>query len=188
MTTSNIILKGFPLNADNPFLFFLIAALIIYAIVRNGVSNDDIKEFCKKKGWKVISKSTHISLGRGLSFGNNHHETPSYYDIKYFDRQDRLHNAVLKVEYREITLVEDKIIEVSELEPILEIKVADVGYTQIKYKVSEGELIIEQQYHNPNLGEKAFLNNKTAPNGRYKIGRFHTVEIYNGIIINADAK
>ena len=48
------------------------------------------------------------------------------------------------------------------------------------YKSKEGILSIEQEYQNPNIGEKVMLNNSPAPTGKYKIGWFSSINIIDG--------
>lgn len=56
------------------------------------------------------------------------------------------------------------------------------SYTKHTYACSEGQLIIEQAYQNPNVGEKVILNASPAPNGKYKIGLLLSVEVVEGKI------
>ena len=58
-----------------------------------------------------------------------------------------------------------------------------ITYLNKKYETEDGEIIIEQELHRPNIGEKVFLNGQVAPNGRYKIGFMSNIEVENGVII-----
>lgn len=63
-------------------------------------------------------------------------------------------------------------------EPIKEKPItAKTKYTKHTYKCDTGELVIEQEYQNPNYGETAYLNGKPAPTGKYKVGLFQTIFI-----------
>ncbi len=53
-------------------------------------------------------------------------------------------------------------------------------FKTFKYNCNEGELSIEQEYENPNIGEKASLNDLPAPTGKYKISWFTKINIING--------
>ena len=56
-------------------------------------------------------------------------------------------------------------------------------YNKIYYKNSVGDIMIEQEYHYPNNGEKVYLNNNIAPDGEYKLGFCNKIKVINGIII-----
>jgi len=62
----------------------------------------------------------------------------------------------------------------------------EIVYIPRTYKCQEGNLVIEQELHNPNIGEKVFLDNKPAPSGRYKIGFMSYLEVEDGIIVSFD--
>lgn len=55
--------------------------------------------------------------------------------------------------------------------------------TKIEYKCKEGILAIYQEYPQPNIGEKAFLNNKKAGNGKYKIGFMSCITVEDGRVL-----
>ncbi len=55
-------------------------------------------------------------------------------------------------------------------------------FTKTPYKTEKGLLIIEQEFHQPNIGEIAYLDDKVAPPGKYKIGMFRYLEVKNGKI------
>lgn len=57
-------------------------------------------------------------------------------------------------------------------------------YTEYSYETTSGILTINQEYHNPNIGEKVFIYNRPAPNGKYKIGFLSFVEIEDGRIVD----
>lgn len=59
-----------------------------------------------------------------------------------------------------------------------------IAYTTKTYNCETGSLTIEQQYHQPNVGEKAFLNGKSAPTGKYKIGFLQYITIVDGLVAN----
>ena len=63
-----------------------------------------------------------------------------------------------------------------------EVQNANITYTEHKYKCDYGELIINQEFQNPNVGETAFLNGEIAPTGKYKIGFLQSVSIIDGKI------
>ena len=64
--------------------------------------------------------------------------------------------------------------------PEIELELKDKVFTTFVYQCKEGELTIEQEYQNPNIGEVAKLNNMPAPTGVYKIGWFSRIKIVNG--------
>jgi hypothetical protein len=57
-------------------------------------------------------------------------------------------------------------------------------YTNFTYNCNEGELLIEQEFHNPNSGELAYLNGKPALSGKYKVSFFHSITILDGKVNN----
>ena len=64
--------------------------------------------------------------------------------------------------------------------PEVEFDLKDKVFTTFVYLCKEGELSIEQEYQNPNIGEVATLNNLPAPTGIYKIGWFSKIKIVDG--------
>jgi hypothetical protein len=60
----------------------------------------------------------------------------------------------------------------------------DKKYTEYTYETTTGTLIIKQEFHNPNIGEKVFIYNRPAPNGKYKIGFLNFIEIEDGRIVD----
>lgn len=52
--------------------------------------------------------------------------------------------------------------------------------TKIEYKCKEGIIAIYQEYKYPNSGEKVFLNNKKAADGKYKIGFMNNLTVCDG--------
>jgi hypothetical protein len=50
------------------------------------------------------------------------------------------------------------------------------------YNSTFGEVIIEQEYHYPNIGEKAYLNGQLAPTGKYDIGLLSPIIIVDGVV------
>ncbi len=58
--------------------------------------------------------------------------------------------------------------------------IKEVVTTRYTYKCQEGELVIEQEYYQPNKGELAFLNGLKAPDGKYKVGFMNCITIENG--------
>lgn len=66
------------------------------------------------------------------------------------------------------------------------IRLSEVGikFKRRAYSTDKGELVIDQEYHQPNKGEVAFLNDKMAPTGRYKIGVFSFVEVRDGKVFD----
>jgi uncharacterized membrane protein YhaH (DUF805 family) len=57
-----------------------------------------------------------------------------------------------------------------------------IVYTPYTYQSDLGELIIEQEFSQPNIGERAFMNGKVADPDRYKIGFMNYIHIENGRI------
>lgn len=55
-------------------------------------------------------------------------------------------------------------------------------YKTHTYNCEDGTLTIEQEFQNPNVGEKVFLNGKPAPFGKYKLGFMSHIFVDNGII------
>lgn len=57
-----------------------------------------------------------------------------------------------------------------------------ITYTKHTYTCEDGILTIEQEFQNPNIGEKVFLIDKPAPFGKYKLGFMSHIFVDNGII------
>lgn len=55
-------------------------------------------------------------------------------------------------------------------------------YTTHTYQCEDGIITIDQEFQNPNIGEKVFLNEKPAPFGKYKLGFMVHIFVDNGII------
>ena len=67
------------------------------------------------------------------------------------------------------------------------VKFSDTETKDLKvfnYNCKEGVLSVEQEYQNPNIGEKATLNDLPAPTGKYKIGWFTKINIVDGKVAN----
>ncbi len=63
-----------------------------------------------------------------------------------------------------------------------EIPAKEIIYTTHTYNCEDGILTIEQEFQNPNVGEKVFLNKKPAPFGKYKLGFMSHIFVDNGIV------
>jgi hypothetical protein len=57
---------------------------------------------------------------------------------------------------------------------------SEATLTKVEYACNEGILAIYQEHQNPNIGEKTFLNNKRAADGKYKIGFMNHVSVFDG--------
>lgn len=64
----------------------------------------------------------------------------------------------------------------------LQEEVPDSNYKRYSYKCDEGELIIEQKEDTPSADDKAYLNGRPAPTGKYQIEEKKFVFISNGIV------
>lgn len=58
----------------------------------------------------------------------------------------------------------------------------EIQFNKFVYECQEGEIIIDQEYSNPNIGEYVYLNNYTAPDGKYKIGFLRRIKVKDGKI------
>jgi hypothetical protein len=58
-----------------------------------------------------------------------------------------------------------------------------INYNKTTYSSDKGELTIEQEYQNPNVGERVYINNQTAESGKYKIGTLSYIEVLDGKIL-----
>ncbi|MES2763132.1 MAG: hypothetical protein V4677_13045 [Bacteroidota bacterium] len=83
----------------------------------------------------------------------------------------------IKREWNDEPLVEEK-----EKEEPRDAEPPVVVYSRKTYKCEDGILSIDQEFQNPNLGEKVFLNDKPAPFGKYKLGFMSYIFVDNGII------
>ncbi len=63
-----------------------------------------------------------------------------------------------------------------------EIPTKEIIYKKYTYNCEDGILTIEQEFQNPNVGEKVFLNDKPAPFGKYKLGFMSHIFVDNGIV------
>jgi len=95
-------------------------------------------------------------------------------------------------------LVEEEEIEAIELEiERLQKKLSDIkknGLTKrsaivqsaavkkFNYECDVGLLEIEQEFHSPNIGEKVYLNGRTAPDGKYKLGFLRFISVVDGMV------
>jgi hypothetical protein len=61
-------------------------------------------------------------------------------------------------------------------------EISDPNSKRYSYQCYEGELIIEQKEDEPDADDKAFLNGRLAPTGKYKIGEKKFVFVSNGIV------
>ena len=104
--------------------------------------------------------------------------------IERMDKQiellEQIKNHLLNVPGNVKELPKTENIETLKEEPVIRI----ITYTKHTYKCDAGELIIEQEYQNPNNGEAAYLNGKPAPTGKYKIGFLQTISILDGKVNN----
>jgi hypothetical protein len=57
-------------------------------------------------------------------------------------------------------------------------------YTTHTYTCEDGTLTIEQEFQNPNIGEKVFINDKPASFGKYKLGFMSHIFVNDGVIEN----
>lgn len=66
------------------------------------------------------------------------------------------------------------------------VKLSDVviKFKEHTYSTDKGKLIVDQEYHQPNKGETAFLNGKIAPTDIYSIGIFTFIEIRDGKVFD----
>ena len=61
---------------------------------------------------------------------------------------------------------------------------ASVEFNDVDYKLKSQEtLTIKQEYTHPNIGEFAYINDRPAPSGKYKIGLFTYISVENGRIV-----
>lgn len=76
------------------------------------------------------------------------------------------------------------VVEKAEEEPFSHTNAAvkPVELVTYTYKCSEGELIVEQEFYQPNKGESIFLNGVLAPTGKYKIGFMNYLVVEDGKI------
>lgn len=109
----------------------------------------------------------HLALPVGALFANY-----KIYELRKGREKSRVENLSLPI-------IEEALLEVEE-------KPIEIFYTQRTYKCEVGNLVIDQEFHSPNVGEKVFLDNKPAPDGIYKVGFMASIEVENGIIISID--
>lgn len=58
----------------------------------------------------------------------------------------------------------------------------EISYKKYSYQCDDGAITIEQEFQNPNIGERVFLNDKPAPFGKYKLGFMSHIFVDSGII------
>jgi len=178
-------------------LIFALAGLAFYFSRSKGLEND-IAKIIKKRGGEIVAiQRSGILLNY---FGHktekwyeryldNHTKSSSYeieyYDVEFYEKGTDLKKAIVKIKWdAHVNKYEFKIVELIDLpddkyEREKEEK-KEIRKQKFAYKTKQGELIIEQEYYNPNDGEEAFLNGKRAPDGKYTLGIFREIEIRGG--------
>jgi hypothetical protein len=75
-----------------------------------------------------------------------------------------------------------RVIDTESVQPIEKVARGVVGiqFNKFVYECEEGEIIVDQEYSNPNIGEYVYLNNFTAPDGKYKIGFLKHIKVKDG--------
>ena len=78
--------------------------------------------------------------------------------------------------------LEDNLIENfnSEIE-ILDEKM--INYKTYEYNSNGISLKVEQEFSNPNIGEKVYIGDKLAPSDKYKIGFMSYIDVDDGVIV-----
>jgi hypothetical protein len=148
-------------------------------IVTNGLKKDEVKVFISKKGGEVFT----IDL---LPFANTFidNRRVSYYSVVYYDKHKNIRQCKLRVgPYTGIIVVNDS----AKKNTIQDIKtykeeVVKKEFVKYHYKCTQGEIIIDQELYSPNVGESVFLNDKMAPDGKYKIGFLNHIMVLNGVL------
>jgi hypothetical protein len=163
----------------------LLLVLSIASFIMPFFYGEKVNNYVKKNKGKLISSEFK------QHFHNRGNAINKELIIKYKDQ----HNNLREVSLYYFTIFsyfgEDKIIKYSTSSPEyaeiqnkqIEIDKKAIEYDEIDYKLSNQDVLtIRQEFTNPNIGEFAFINNKTAPNGKYKIGLFTYIYTENGRI------
>ena len=113
--------------------------------------------------------------------------------VKYKDQYNNLREVSLHYLGLFSFFGEDKILDYSVTSPEYaekkrkqtDFETVAVEFNEVDYKLKSQEILtVRQEYTNPNIGEFAFINNKPAPNGKYKIGLFTHIHVENGRIVD----
>jgi hypothetical protein len=179
--------------------------------VTKTTNSDKIKDYFKKQGFVIISEKVDPFAGQSwLGERNLTSYTIDYLDRDKKIRQALVKTGMMsdvyfeevpiKEEQADISIqeiksaeIQNRIEKIQELEKEIaeykkEIQAEDdknnlnKKYTEYSYETTSGTLIIKQEYQNPNIGEKVFIDDRPAPNGKYKIGFLSYVEIEDGRI------
>lgn len=190
---------------------FLLFFAIWY--VTKTTNSDKIKDYFKKQGFVIISEEVDPFAGQSwLGERNLTSYTINYLDRDKKIRQALVKTGMMSEVYFEEVQIEEeqpdisfkeiksaeiqnRIEKIKELEEEIaqykkEIQAEDdksnltKKYTEYSYETPSGTLIINQEYQNPNIGEKVFMYSRPAPNGKYKMGFLSYVEIEDGRIVD----
>jgi len=146
---------------------------------------DKVNNYIKKQKGQLISSEL-----KQRPFNRNRNINKEFI-IKYKDQHNNIRQVSLYYLGSFSYFGEDNIIKYSQSSPEFnEIKEKQVSFekkaiefTEYDYKIKDDEILtIRQEYTQPNIGEYAFIDNKPAKDGIYKIGLFTHVYIKNGKI------
>ena len=155
---------------------------------------DKVNTYIKKQKGKLVSSEFQKQY-YGRTNNINKEIIIKYYDQHHNLRQVSLHylglfsnfgeDVILKYshsspEYAELKKEEAEH-QQNELRKQKDFDNAAQKFDEFSYPIKNQEiLVIKQEYQQANVGEYAYINNKPAPDGKYKIGLFTYIYIVNG--------
>lgn len=163
----------------------LIIVFSITSIISPLFYGDKVNDYVKKQKGELISSEL-----KQRTFSRNRNINKEFI-IKYKDQHNNIRQVSLYYLGSFSYFGEDNIIKYSQSSPeyneIKEKKVEfekkAIEFTEVDYNITNDEILtIRQEFTQPNIGEFAFINNKPAKDGIYKIGLFTHVYIVNGKI------
>lgn len=155
-------------------LVCIVALFILYVNYHfRPKTREKIEQDVIKKGGKVISLHYEPSFSRRWS---------SKYVLRYYDNKNIIHESTLAVSAFSYFIDKDKIIKESDLpkEKTEKERSEFIPKYFKTFSTEDGELTTRQLKSDLEVGDHVLLNNKPAPDGRYKIGFLYYIYIKNG--------
>jgi len=177
-------------------IFFLVIG--ISSLIVPLFYGDKANNYVRKNKGKIVSSEFKQKLDSQFSRINRE------IVIKYKDQNNNLREVSLYYFFFLSSFGDDKIIKYSTSSPeYAELKAEQseiehrvlneetnydtraLEFDEVEYELKNQEVLtIKQEYPSPNIGEFAYINNKPAPNGKYKIGLFTHIYVENGRIVD----
>ena len=145
----------------------------------------------KRKGKFIASDVTNIFSRRTqtqyLKYSDKHNNiravTLNYFGpFSFFGEDEIIEYDHSSPEYKELKAKETAK-EQEEIKKQLEFSKRAESFEEESYTLENHDLLtIKQEYAQPNIGERVFINSNPAPDGKYKIGFMSFIYVENGKI------